>query len=67
LLTFRRNSYIIAIPIVFREKLVAIDPICKMNVSEEKAKYTAVWSGKKYYFCSAACKQEFEKNPTKYA
>ncbi|MGO9645549.1 MAG: YHS domain-containing protein [Candidatus Bathyarchaeia archaeon] len=64
---FRRNSYIIAISIFFRGKLVATDPICKMSVSEGQAKYTTVRNDKKYYFCSAACKQEFEKNPTKYA
>ncbi|MFI5449198.1 MAG: YHS domain-containing protein [Candidatus Bathyarchaeia archaeon] len=62
-----RNSYIIARSILFRVKLVATDPICKMNVSEGQAKYTFVRNDKKYYFCSAACKQEFEKNPTKYA
>ncbi|MGO9644286.1 MAG: YHS domain-containing protein [Candidatus Bathyarchaeia archaeon] len=45
---------------------LATDPICNMNVSENQAKYTSVWSDKKYYFCSAACKQEFDKNPTKH-
>jgi YHS domain-containing protein len=37
-----------------------------MNVAEGQAKYTSMNAGTKYYFCSAACKQEFEKNPTKY-
>ena len=45
---------------------VAVDPICKMNVAENDAKYTSVYDGKKFYFCSAACKQQFEKNPQKY-
>ncbi|HUK49690.1 MAG TPA: YHS domain-containing protein [Terriglobales bacterium] len=45
---------------------MAVDPICKMNVAEAQAKYTSVNGGTKYYFCSAACKQEFDKNPTKY-
>jgi len=46
---------------------MAVDPICKMSVSESQAKYTSVHNDKKYYFCSAACKQEFDKNPGKYA
>jgi len=46
---------------------MAVDPICKMSVSENQAKYTSMHGGKSYYFCSAACKQEFEKNPSKYA
>ncbi len=45
---------------------MAVDPICKMSVSESQAKYTSMQSGTKYYFCSAACKQEFDKNPAKY-
>ena len=45
---------------------MAVDPVCKMNVSEGQAKYTSTHSGTTYYFCSAACKQEFDKNPSKY-
>jgi YHS domain-containing protein len=45
---------------------MAVDPVCKMSVSESQAKYTSVRNGTKFYFCSAACKQEFEKNPAKY-
>jgi YHS domain-containing protein len=52
---------------VFADVQMAVDPICKMNVSESQAKYASVHNDKKYYFCSAACKQEFDKNPAKYA
>jgi len=45
---------------------VAVDPVCKMDIIEAQAKYTTVHEGTKYYFCSAACKQEFEKRPAKY-
>ncbi len=48
------------------ENQMAVDPVCKMNVAEGQAKYTGMHGGTKYYFCSAACKQEFEKNPSKY-
>jgi len=43
------------------------DPICKMNVSETDARYTSMHEGKKFFFCSAACKQQFDKNPSKYS
>jgi YHS domain-containing protein len=45
---------------------MAVDLVCRMDVSETQAKYTSSQNDKKYYFCSAACKAEFDKNPTKY-
>jgi len=36
-----------------------------MNVTEA-SKYKSVHEGKTYYFCSNACKIEFDKNPKKY-
>jgi YHS domain-containing protein len=42
------------------------DPVCGMNVDEKKAAGTAVYKGKTYYFCSAKCKETFEKAPAKY-
>ena len=47
--------------------VMTIDPICKMKVDEKKAKFKSEYQGKKYYFCSAQCKREFDKNPKKYA
>ena len=46
---------------------MAVDPICNMKVAESQAKYTSTHNGSKYYFCCGACKQEFDKNPSKYA
>ena len=43
------------------------DPVCGMDIEEKKAGATAVYQGKTYYFCSAACKATFEKTPAKYA
>ena len=45
----------------------ARDPICGMSVVLDNAKYSTVWRGKKYVFCSPGCKEEFDKNPTQYA
>jgi YHS domain-containing protein len=42
------------------------DPVCGMDVDEKKAAATAAYEGQIYYFCAAACKRAFEKNPEKY-
>ena len=31
---------------------MAVDPVCKMDVDEEKAPATAEYNGKTYYFCA---------------
>ncbi|HEY3314886.1 MAG TPA: YHS domain-containing protein [Bacillota bacterium] len=46
---------------------MAKDPVCGMTVDEGKAAATAEYQGQTYYFCSAACKAEFEKDPKRYA
>lgn len=42
------------------------DPVCGMDVNEQTAAATAGWQGKTYYFCAAACKAAFQKDPAKY-
>lgn len=44
----------------------AVDPICNMP-TEADMKDTAVYKGKTYGFCSSLCRDEFKKNPEKYA
>lgn len=43
------------------------DPVCGMEVEKETAQATSKREGKTYYFCSEACKQAFDQNPTQYA
>lgn len=42
------------------------DPICHMKTAEY-LKDTVVYKNKTYGFCSRYCKDEFKKNPQKYA
>ena len=42
------------------------DPICGMEVGEN-SKLKSSYKGKTYVFCSANCKQNFDKKPEKYA
>ena len=46
---------------------MAIDPICKMQVDENTAKYKSEFNGKIYFFCAPGCKKTFDENPEKYA
>ena len=45
---------------------MAKDPVCNMNVEEKNAKHISEINGNKIYLCSDACKQQLEKNPSKY-
>ena len=41
------------------------DPVCGMNVDENKApyQYQSQYGGTKYNFCSEQCRQEFDRRP----
>ncbi len=49
------------------EKTAAIDPVCGMTLDSATAEYRSFHSGKAYYFCSAGCKGNFDKDPAKFA
>ncbi len=44
----------------------ALDPVCGMTVNPATAKHRAEQGGKTYFFCSAGCREKFEKEPAKY-
>ncbi len=41
-------------------------PVCGMEVDEKKAAGSSKYQGAEYFFCSAGCKEMFDKNPEKY-
>ena len=45
---------------------MAIDPVCKMQVDENKAAGSSEFNGKTYYFCALSCKAKFDANPRQY-
>lgn len=45
---------------------MAFDPVCKMEVDESSAEWTAEYKGKTYYFCAPGCKDYFVADPEKY-
>ena len=42
------------------------DPVCGMTVDPTKAEHRSIHDGETYYFCSAGCKESFDKDPAKY-
>lgn len=42
------------------------DPVCGMRVDEEGTEFHTMFAGKKYFFCSADCREEFEDQPADY-
>ena len=45
---------------------MAKDPVCGMEVEEEKAAGKSEYKGKTYYFCAPGCKKTFDSDPEKY-
>jgi YHS domain-containing protein len=45
---------------------LAVDPVCKMDVDEQKAAATAEYKGETYYFCAPSCKKAFLDDPERY-
>ena len=45
---------------------VVTDPVCGMSVDPATATYSSDFGGTTYYFCSAGCKERFDREPGKY-
>jgi len=43
------------------------DPVCGMQVDENKAPATSSYQGKTYSFCGQECKDKFDREPQRYA
>jgi Cu+-exporting ATPase len=45
---------------------LAKDPVCGMDVDENKTAPKSEHNGKTYYFCSPTCRDNFQRNPNRY-
>lgn len=43
------------------------DPICGMTVDPQKSSFASAYRGKTFHFCSASCRDKFEREPEKFA
>ena len=46
--------------------MIAIDPVCKMQVETETARWKEEHNGQTYYFCGPGCMRSFRQNPELY-
>ena len=46
---------------------MAKDPVCQMEVYERDAEDTSQYRGRTFYFCSTACREQFDQDPEQYA
>ncbi len=53
-------------PIDHASAILHRDPVCGMNIQEEKAAGTTEHDGQQYYFCSAKCLEKFKADPQAY-
>ena len=42
------------------------DPVCGMQLDTAKAAAQVQYQGQTYYFCTEACRKQFEADPAKY-
>jgi len=45
---------------------MAIDPVCMMEVDENRSKYGTRYKGRNYHFCNPGCKKKFDEDPERY-
>jgi L-lactate dehydrogenase len=45
---------------------MAKDPVCGMEVDEARAKHKAIFRGEPYLFCTAHCREAFQRDPLAY-
>ncbi|MEO6119324.1 MAG: YHS domain-containing protein [Terriglobales bacterium] len=43
-----------------------IDPVCKMEVSEDEAAGHTEYNGQDFYFCTRGCEEKFTHNPSEF-
>ncbi|MGH9839679.1 MAG: YHS domain-containing protein [Blastocatellia bacterium] len=42
------------------------DPVCGMQIDDQKASAKSQYQGTDYYFCSADCNRKFDQQPEQY-
>ena len=46
--------------------MVAVDPVCKMDIDPKRAAAQSTYRDRTYYFCAVGCKQKFDREPERY-
>lgn len=51
---------------LFSKEEIVKDPVCGMEMEKKKAKETAEYHGRNFYFCNPGCKRVFLEKPESY-
>jgi Cu+-exporting ATPase len=46
--------------------MTVTDPVCKMTLAADEPLASTIFEGRTYFFCSAACRNDFEEDPEAY-
>ena len=46
--------------------IMEIDPVCGMEVDPATAEHSSEYAGKRYYFCSKGCLEDFQEDPASF-
>jgi YHS domain-containing protein len=46
--------------------IMAVDPVCGMEVDEKTTRHKIEYEGKIYYFCCEHCMKAFQSDPKRY-
>jgi YHS domain-containing protein len=49
-----------------QEGSMGLDPVCKSEVNPASAEAQSEYEGVVFYFCSHACKEQFDREPLRY-
>jgi Cu+-exporting ATPase len=63
---YELQQVLVSNPQEIKELLMAIDPVCGMEVDERSAEDKSTYQGQTYYFCSSDCREEFDSSPDEY-
>lgn len=61
-----RTAMVAAEPLPMAAPVLAIDPVCGMEVEVATARHSHEHEGQTYYFCCPHCKAKFAKDPVRY-
>lgn len=57
----------VAPPVAARPAQAYVNPVCGAAVDPATAMHAIGYEGQRFYFCCGGCKQEFERDPARYA
>jgi YHS domain-containing protein len=48
------------------EQITSVDPVCAVSIATTDALAASEFQGRRFFFCSHECKEEFDRRPATY-